>query len=92
MNRIVVTELEKTCAMCPSQWSGRTDDGRHVYVRYRWGHLQVGFGATPTAAVDDDTISLVLGDSLDGWLDEDELAAATSDRVKWPFTVTVGGN
>jgi hypothetical protein len=25
----------------PSQWSGKTDEGRDVYIRYRWGVLSV---------------------------------------------------
>ena len=29
----------------PSQWRGRTDDDRPVYIRYKWGELQVYVGA-----------------------------------------------
>ena len=52
---IVVTEIVQTCGACPSQWEGKTADGRHVYVRYRYGFLQVGIGATL-----DETVSAVV--------------------------------
>ena len=36
-----VENLEQTCEACPSQWEFTTDNGRPVYVRYRWGFLTV---------------------------------------------------
>ena len=33
--------LVKTCSACPSQWEGQLEDGRYVYIRFRWGHLSV---------------------------------------------------
>lgn len=38
---ITVKKLVKTCFACPAQWDGETDDGRLVYIRYRWGYLSV---------------------------------------------------
>jgi hypothetical protein len=38
---MIISELVQTCASCPSQWNGIADDGRRVYVRYRWGWLTV---------------------------------------------------
>lgn len=38
---IVVSKLTKTCPASPAQWSGVTDKGEEVYVRYRWGYLRV---------------------------------------------------
>ncbi len=84
LDLIRVVSLQRTCQACPSQWEGRTDDGRWVYVRYRWGHLQVGIGPTLEDAVDNDSISLDLGDELDGVLSYDELRAATVECVEWP--------
>jgi hypothetical protein len=45
----VVTKLKMTCWACPSQWSGETDDGRGLYIRYRWGNLtaEEGVGGAP---------------------------------------------
>ena len=81
---IDVVELEQTCRACPAQWEGRTADGRHVYVRYRFGWLQVGVGATLEDAIDDETITLKLGDGMDGFLTYSQLIAATQDQVRWP--------
>jgi len=36
--------LIQTCRAAPSQWEGQLEDGRVVYIRYRWGSLQVGIG------------------------------------------------
>lgn len=46
-----VTEIAMTCSACPSQWEGRLEDGRHIYVRYRHGHLTLGAGPTFDDAV-----------------------------------------
>ncbi len=32
-----VKTIVKTCDACPSQWSGKTVDGKAIYIRYRWG-------------------------------------------------------
>jgi hypothetical protein len=82
---IDVTELTQTCDACPSQWEGRTADGRHVYVRYRWGCLQIGIGNSLHDAVNTDTITRQLGDNLHGVLSYTELKAATRDVVQWPL-------
>lgn len=79
-----VVDVIQTCGACPSQWEGRTSDGRVVYVRYRYGWLKVGFGDTLEAAVDDHTIGLALGGGYDGVLSFEELKAATHDHVVWP--------
>lgn len=36
-----IVSLTQTCSACPSQWEGKTANGEEVYVRYRWGHLNV---------------------------------------------------
>lgn len=33
-----IISIQNTCVACPSQWSGKTDDGRDVYVRFRHGY------------------------------------------------------
>lgn len=47
-----VATLQKTCESHPAQWEGRLADGRFIYVKFRWGHLRIGIGETPAAAVD----------------------------------------
>lgn len=79
-----VKELEKTCEACPAQWEGITRDGRHVYVRYRYGWLQVGFGESLDDAIDDETIGIKVGDDMDGVLPYEQLKQVTADLVRWP--------
>jgi hypothetical protein len=81
---IDVASLTQTCPVCPSQWEGRTTDGRWVYVRYRWGRLRIGVGETLDAAIDNEIFVRKLGDDLDGRLSYGELKAATHGAVRWP--------
>jgi hypothetical protein len=60
--------IEKTCIASPAQWEGTLSDRTFFYVRYRYGVLSVGFGATPQAAIDDHRFEWELGDGLDGWM------------------------
>lgn len=34
-----LSNLQRTCIACPSAWEGETEDGREVYIRYRYGQL-----------------------------------------------------
>jgi hypothetical protein len=72
-----VTSLKKTCIACPSQWEGTLDDGRALYVRYRWGGLSVGAGEDIDDAIsrwrDDALFEEDVGDGLDGFMDLPEL-------------------
>ena len=61
-----VVTLTQTCGACPSQWEGTTDDGRYVYIRYRWGLLTAGIGDSIDEAVADYRLSKQCGDELDG--------------------------
>lgn len=63
MRRVRVVSLERTCGHSPSQWEGRLDDGRHVFIHYRHSSGTIGVGATLDEAVDD-TIS---GSPLHTW-------------------------
>ena len=38
--RLKIIELTKTCEACPAQWEGTLEDGRMIYIRYRWGYLE----------------------------------------------------
>lgn len=56
---LIITELRCVCGACPLAYEGKTDDGREVYIRYRWG----------TVRLDLDGETLVrrqVGDELDG--------------------------
>lgn len=36
-----VKTLQNDGGSCPSQWSGKTEDDKDIYIRYRWGKLSV---------------------------------------------------
>jgi len=77
---IKVVELTQTCSACPSQWSGVTEDGRDIYVRYRWGHLWISWGVTG-----DMILSRDIGESAwDGLLTYEELVEQTRGIISWP--------
>lgn len=67
-----IAEQEQTCGACPEQYEGRLVDGRHFYLRYRWGVARLGLGATADAAVEDPAASYMeWGDNLQGQFDGD---------------------
>ena len=81
-----VSNLIQTCSKSPTQWEGRTSDGRLVYVRYRWGWLTNGIGQTIDEAVRSETnlFERQLGEKRDGDLDYARLRAVTDGLVEWP--------
>lgn len=40
-------ELRETCGACPTQWEGKTACGKHFYLRYRHGRLQIELDGAP---------------------------------------------
>jgi hypothetical protein len=44
MSQFVVKTLRRIGLACPSMWEGELSDGRHVYVRYRWGAISIEVG------------------------------------------------
>jgi hypothetical protein len=36
-----IKDIVQTCEACPSQWEAKTQDGRGVYIRYRFGGLSI---------------------------------------------------
>lgn len=86
INKPRVISLKKTCAACPSQWDGLTDDNRKVYYRYRWGWLTVTTGAigdmSEYAAVRGNKVfSAELADSLHGILSTEDMLTITKGKV-----------
>lgn len=82
-----VTELTQTCESCPAQWQGRTDDGKFVYIRYRWGKLECGVADTLHDAVLGRTHIASLGDEYDGYIDEAQMTAALSGVLHFDMEV-----
>jgi hypothetical protein len=84
---IKVVKVMKTCGAFPAQWEGKTEDGKDVYVRYRWGNLRVhvanvtGEDALYGTCVVDESY----GDELCGELSYGELKELTKDVMEWPL-------
>lgn len=84
---ITIVKQEKTCDMCPSQWDLWTDDGKYIYVRYRWGTLSIHMGDS-----EDDVWNVHkntniycerISDGLDGYMTLEELKEYTKDLFIW---------
>lgn len=71
-----ITNLVQTCGACPSQWEALTDDGRGVYVRYRWGYLSICVSNQPGehGLEGREVYSVKMGDNLDGLIDWEVVA------------------
>ena len=68
----VVMELIQECSACPSSWSGKLDDGRDIFIRYRWGTLRVTENGDKSITL----FEVDHGNPLDGFMDFDELKEA----------------
>ena len=58
----------QTCHSCPSQWEGEIEDGRNIYIRYRWGYLSIYLSYNPgePALAGELIYDRQLGDGLHG--------------------------
>lgn len=69
----VIEKRRLTSIAAPMQYEGQLRDGRRYYFRYRWGIASLGIGASTVEAIaDPDTVSVKIGDELDGYLDADQ--------------------
>lgn len=61
---IKIVDIVKTCSYCPTQWEGKTDDGRTVFIRSRWGHCHVILASkeNPSDIKNGKVISVYLGE------------------------------
>ena len=83
-----IKKLTQTCGACPSQWEASTDDGRMIYIRYRWGGLSVSISKEITDdiydAIDGDNLFCeTLGDSFDGLMSEEAMKEITKEVIDW---------
>ena len=80
-----LVELTQTCSAAPSQWEGRLNDGRVVYIRYRHGKLTVRIG--PEDASVSDVVSMepwfvsVMDDTDESMIDIQEVCDVTGLRM-----------
>ncbi len=88
---ITIKTIKKTCTACPAQWEGTTDDGREVYVRYRFGHLSVALSDEKNTAIENSRKAnwYFRWDSDGMWsggMDYDFLKKLSDDKFVWPET------
>jgi hypothetical protein len=82
---IIIKSIECSGGACPYQIEATTDDGRHFYLRYRWGHLRASCHKDPTMECQDyNVISEQIGDPMDGVIDHDKVVELLKDKVKFP--------
>ena len=92
-----VVKLIQTCYACPSQWEGTLDDGRMIYIRFRWGNLTISVSPTPTTDVYDAVGGEVIyskrtSDGLDGVMDYEEFKSLTKGLLNLPAQCEGGGS
>jgi len=80
-------KLERTCFACPSQWEGELEDGRMIYIRYRWGCLEVSISGNATDDISDavkgETIfQEYIGGDYDGVMDNEEMLSILKDVIE----------
>lgn len=66
----IVQTLTQLSSSFPSQWLGKLEDGRAIYVRYRFGELSCNLN---NECKDDDDISLEIGGEYDGTMSTSEM-------------------
>ncbi len=83
MPRIVLTELHRTCHACPSQWEGRDDKDRAVYIRYRCGYLSVEVSEPGGEILETDELvyDVQLSDDQDGYLEDVEMKFVLNEWI-----------
>lgn len=76
--------LQRTCEAFPAQWEGVTYDGKFVYIRYRYGCLQLSVANTEDAAVRgsaafSDSVFIEYGHDMQGNLKLTDLMRLSKD-------------
>jgi len=81
---VKISEIRRTCFACPVQWEGKSESG-YVYIRFRWGHLEVRFGSTIKDAIAGQVIfEWQDADHSNGVMAYDELKRTTADALLLP--------
>jgi len=82
-----IKKLERTCFACPSQWEGELEDGRMIYIRYRWGCLEVSISKNTIKDVSDAVegrpiYQKYIGGDYDGVMDNEEMLSILKDVIE----------
>ena len=83
-----VSTLKQTCSSCPSQWEATLEDGRMVYIRYRYGALAARVSPEPTddigkAVMGRSLFAKILGEDLDGDMGVYSMMVTLSGVLDW---------
>lgn len=78
-----ITNLRMTCDACPSQWEAITEDGRKVYIRYRFGHLSchIALDSKESAFSDPIPIGISYGNSMSGVLKTNKMLKLLKEHI-----------
>lgn len=87
-----IASLRRTSLFCPSQWEGLTDDGREIYIRYRYGTLEMWIANKPGVRIDWQPDELIVehsvGDEYAGALScsqmRDGISILLERNITWP--------
>ena len=71
-----VKDLIRFGSYCPAQWDGETDNGKKVYIRYRWGVLTIDLNG-------EEVFSVKAGEEFDGVMSDEEMKEVTKSVIKW---------
>jgi hypothetical protein len=72
---LIITQIKQTCYACPSQWSGKSACGQDIYIRFRYGYLQLD--------VNDETVyGEQMSDEMDGCLNFIDMKFKLKDYIQ----------
>lgn len=83
-----VKELVKTCEGFPSQWEIKLKDGKMIYIRYRWGTLDVRISEHSTNDIDDavggkSIYRKYTGGDYDGVMEDSQMISLLKDIIEF---------
>lgn len=90
MQRIKVKKLIRTIGCCPTQLEGETEDGKFIYIHYRYGTIEVYVSPNEDDFIDHLVFRKVIGDHYDGYLTERRLREVL-DFIDFPDRIEYVG-
>lgn len=74
---IEVSNLAMTSDACPTQWQGQVGDEGSIYIRYRWGELEVYVSETSHDPIREGmrVFDQRMGGEYDGQMSTDQMKA-----------------
>jgi hypothetical protein len=71
--------MRMTCSGCPTQFEGEAETGESLYIRYRWGYLELRVGGIGAVYSED-----IAGDGISGVLTEAQVREQLKGVLDWP--------